>query len=109
MSDRIRPLRHPRFHWLIPDDADTNVPADPDCSRERILLPGATHDHEYVDGSAEVFRFDAAYGLQPGVAGDVSEHYPVFAHFNTTGSRRRSSRCVAPGAATGGTATGGDL
>ncbi len=85
VGDESHALRAPRFHWVIPDDADTNVRADQDCSRDRIILLSATHDHEYVLGSAEVFLFDVEYGLETAVAVDVSDHYPVFARFDTSG------------------------
>jgi endonuclease/exonuclease/phosphatase family metal-dependent hydrolase len=78
------PLRIPRFHWVIPDSADTNVRANQDCSRDRIILLDATHDSEYVPGSAAVFHFDQAYGLSEAAAVDVSDHYPVFARFDTS-------------------------
>jgi len=78
------PLRDSRFHWVIPDSADTNVPAAQDCARDRIILLDSTRDSEYVRDSAAVFRFDVEFGLEPSVARDVSDHYPVFARFDTS-------------------------
>ncbi|MFC1540271.1 hypothetical protein ACFL41_02125 [Gemmatimonadota bacterium] len=42
---------------------------------------------EYVEGSASTFYFDQEYGLtDPDYVKSVSDHYPVFAVFKTTGS-----------------------
>ena len=54
---------------------------------DRFAASSRTFGHEYVPNSARVFRYDSAFGLQRAAARvrAVSDHFPVFAEFTTTG------------------------
>ena len=70
------------FQVLITDDMDTMTTSD--NTYDRIIVP--VGNAEYIEGTAQVFEFDFEYGL----TGDdfikkISDHYPVFAEFRTTG------------------------
>lgn len=82
-DDGAHPLRAPEFNWLIENDWDTTTSAT-DCTYDRIIVPEATAGGEYIDGSAAVFYFDSEYGLEDeDFVRRVSDHYPVFAEFET--------------------------
>ncbi|XP_070537345.1 deoxyribonuclease-1-like [Ptychodera flava] len=65
-----------RFNWLIPDDADTTVSSTV-CAYDRLTITGRKFNAEYKAGSADVFYFDAYFGISHQLALDVSDHYPV--------------------------------
>lgn len=71
-----------RFQIIISDDMDTMTTSD--NTYDRIILMDATADYEYVTDSAEVFEFDLEYGIaDEALVKKVSDHYPVFAEFQT--------------------------
>jgi endonuclease/exonuclease/phosphatase family metal-dependent hydrolase len=82
-DDGSHSLRAAQFRWVITNDMDTNVDTARDCARDRIILLETTFDREYRSGSAGVFRFDVEYGIDAGLALAVSDHYPVYAEFET--------------------------
>lgn len=65
-----------RFVWLLDDDADTTV-AKSSCAYDRFVIAGEGMARAYVPGSANVFYFDHAFGLDFETAMDVSDHYPI--------------------------------
>ena len=78
------PFRTATYHWIIGDAVKTAVKTD--CTYDRIVLRDGTFGSEYVPNSAQVFRFDDAFGLSDrAFVEDVSDHYPVFAEYRTTG------------------------
>ena len=65
-------------HWLIGNEADTNL-AKSSCTYDRIIITdGAQEDYA---GNSGVFRFDIIYDLIYDDAKKVSDHYPVYGDF----------------------------
>jgi hypothetical protein len=61
---------------------DTMVKTD--YTYDRIVVLDSTLTHEYIAGSAQVFHFDNAYGLNNQTfVSEISDHYPVFAKYKT--------------------------
>ena len=70
------------YNWIITNSMDTMVKTN--YTYDRIVLLGATLNHEYYADSAQVFYFDQAYGLNNQTfVSEVSDHYPVFAQYKT--------------------------
>ena len=65
------------YDWLIPDGYDTTV-SNSDCAYDRFIITGDAVIGAYVNGSAQVFRFDTEFGLNQSTALDVSDHYPIW-------------------------------
>ncbi|XP_072020775.1 deoxyribonuclease-1-like [Amphiura filiformis] len=65
-----------RFVWLIEDDVDTTV-ALSECAYDRFVIAGESMAQAYVPGSADVYYFDSAHGLEHEEAKEVSDHYPI--------------------------------
>jgi len=80
---RSHPLRAAGYHWVIGDGVPTNVSGT--CTYDRIILPTETVGHEFVAGSAQVFRFDEEFDVAAELVPRVSDHFPVYAHFRTAG------------------------
>ena len=78
-DDATCPLRDPSYVWLISNDADTNL-ASSSCTYDRIVT--TTDSQAEFTGAAGVYRFDQVFNLTDDAAGDVSDHYPVYAQFN---------------------------
>ena len=77
-TDPYCTLRVSEYNWLISNGADTNL-ASSSCTYDRIIITeDATEDYT---GKSGVYRFDQIYGLTNDEAGDVSDHYPVWAQF----------------------------
>ena len=76
------PLQASEYHWTVTDEMDTLTKTD--WTYDRIILLDATHGHEYVDGSTQVYYFDQILGISDEeLVWDVSDHYPVYAEFET--------------------------
>ncbi|XP_040918758.1 deoxyribonuclease-1-like [Toxotes jaculatrix] len=72
---KIRLFTDDRFHWLIPNEADTTV-GPKKCPYDRIvvttdMLKGVVHN------SAEVYNYMLNLGLDQKLALAVSDHFPV--------------------------------
>ncbi len=71
------------YEIVITDDMVTTTRTS--NTYDRIILTDATFLSEYVAGSAQPFEFDWEYGIEDEkLVKKVSDHYPVFAEFNTT-------------------------
>ncbi len=82
-DDIANPFQASGFYWVITNDMDTMTKTD--YTYDRMVLMGATYSHEYVEGSAEVFYFDSAYGIDnETLVWEVSDHYPIYAEFETS-------------------------
>lgn len=73
----IRLRANSQFTWLIPDDVDTTVSYSTRCAYDRIVVSGTALINSVVSGSALVFNFESALGLDNTQALAVSDHYPV--------------------------------
>ncbi len=73
-------LRNSSFVWVVPDDADTTTKST-DCAYDRIVFMNSTM--EDYSGQWGIFRFDTEYGLNQSFTESVSDHYPVWATFNS--------------------------
>lgn len=81
-DDVSNPFKALEFYWIITNMMDTMVKTD--YTYDRIVLLNETYSYEYVAYSAEVFYFDAAYGISnQTLVEEVSDHYPVFAWYRT--------------------------
>ncbi len=81
-TDLTNPLKSSDFHWAITNDMDTMTKTD--YSYDRIVLLNATYNHEYVEDSASVFKFDIEYDIMnQTLVWEVSDHYPIYAEFKT--------------------------
>ena len=81
-SATSNPFKASQYHWLITDNMDTMVKTD--YTYDRIVILDTTLSHEYDAGTAQVFYFDQVYGLNNQTfVGEVSDHYPVFAQYQT--------------------------
>ena len=70
------------YNWIITNDIDTTVKTD--YTYDRIVVLDTTLNHEYDAGTAQAFYFDQAYGLNNQTfVEEISDHYPVFAQYNT--------------------------
>lgn len=74
----ITPLH--AYTWIIPDSTDTTVGRD-SKTFDRIVITDSAN--AYYTGESGVDRFDVTYGLSPDEAGQVSDHYPVYAVYST--------------------------
>jgi len=64
-----------KYHWLIHDDAVTNL-SDTPCPYDRIVAT-TVMNRRVVDGSAQIYNFKEALGLSQDEAKEVSDHFPV--------------------------------
>ncbi|EMR73176.1 hypothetical protein MCGE09_00013 [Thaumarchaeota archaeon SCGC AB-539-E09] len=81
-GDASNHLRAQDYTWVIYDDMDTMIKTD--YTYDRIILLNSTYYHEYIMDSADVFYFDSVYNITDNeFLWDISDHYPVFAEFNT--------------------------
>ncbi len=81
-TDLTNPLKYSDFYWVITNDMDTMTKTD--YSYDRIVLLNATYDHEYVEDSASVFKFDIEYDIMnQTLVWEVSDHYPIYVEFKT--------------------------
>jgi endonuclease/exonuclease/phosphatase family metal-dependent hydrolase len=81
-DDTSNPLKVSEFKWIITNDMDTMVKTD--YTYDRIIVLDTTFNHEYTSGTAQVFYYDQAYGLNNQTfVSEVSDHYPVFAEYHT--------------------------
>ncbi|MFW6109377.1 MAG: endonuclease/exonuclease/phosphatase family protein [archaeon] len=76
------PLRSAEYYWVIENDFDTMTKTD--WTYDRIILTNYTYNSEYILSSSDVYYFDTIYGLNQTFTESVSDHYPVYAEFNTT-------------------------
>ncbi|MBD3173432.1 endonuclease [Candidatus Bathyarchaeota archaeon] len=76
------PLRAAEYYWVIENDFDTMTKTD--WTYDRIILTNYTYNSEYILSSSDVYYFDTIYGLNQTFTESVSDHYPVYAEFNTT-------------------------
>ncbi|KAI0220888.1 Deoxyribonuclease-1 [Lamellibrachia satsuma] len=83
-------LRSAKYYWWIGDDVDTTVAAT-DCAYDRFVMSGDGFISSVTAGSADVFRFDTAYGLTQEQTADVSDHYPVQLQLKTISETTSSS------------------
>ena len=82
-DETSNPLRDPEFHWTVSNEMDTMTKTD--WTYDRMIMTAATYGHEYVQGSTGVFYFDKEYEISDEeLVWDVSDHYPVYAEFDTT-------------------------
>lgn len=71
------------YQIVITDDMDTMTTSD--NTYDRIILMEPTFSFEYIEDSADVYKFDLELGIyNEELIQDVSDHYPVFAKFKTT-------------------------
>lgn len=68
------------YFWVVPDSADTTTKST-DCAYDRIILDQQAKSS--FDGSWGVYRFDTEFSLDANQTEAVSDHYPVWAEFNT--------------------------
>jgi len=81
-NDLTNPLKSSDFYWVITNEMDTMTKTA--YSYDRIVLLNATYDHEYVEDSASVFKFDTKYDIiNQTLVWEVSDHYPIYAEFKT--------------------------
>ncbi len=81
-TDLTNPLKYSDFYWVITNDMDTMTKTD--YSYDRIVLLNATYNHEYVEDSASVFKFDIEYDIMnQTLVWEVSDHYPIYVEFKT--------------------------
>lgn len=79
------------YTWLITDSMDTTV-SNTDCAYDRFIMTGTGFVNKYVNGSANVFKYDEKYGLNQTFALDVSDHYPIW--FEIQGDNSSTSGSV---------------
>jgi len=77
--------REDLYHWLIGDDADTNVASGSSCAYDRIVATNAVLPR-LNQSTARVHRFDLALNLTDDLARRVSDHYPVAVDWLPIGS-----------------------
>ncbi|CAL1531503.1 unnamed protein product [Lymnaea stagnalis] len=63
-----------RYQSLISDSIDTTTSTSTDCAYDRIVVDG---NIDVIVGSAKVFRFDSALGLDNNSTRAISDHYPI--------------------------------
>jgi len=81
-ADFTNPFKSSDFYWVITNDMDTMTKTD--YSYDRIVLLNMTYNHEYVEDSASVFKFDIEYDVRNQTfVWEVSDHYPIYAEFET--------------------------
>ncbi|UUX92047.1 endonuclease/exonuclease/phosphatase family protein [Methanoplanus endosymbiosus] len=80
-EDSYITLKSGEYQWLIGNSEDTTT-GNTVCTYDRIILNGG---EEYYTGNSGVFRFDSIYGLSQDESLKVSDHYPVYAKFKTSG------------------------
>lgn len=81
-ADVTNPLKSSDFYWVITNEMDTMIKTD--YSYDRILLLNTTYNHEYVEYSASVFKFDVEYEIMnQTLVWEISDHYPIYAEFTT--------------------------
>ena len=81
-EDSYITLKSSEYKWLIGNSEDTTT-GNTVCTYDRIILNGG---EDYYTGESGVFRFDTVYGLSQAEALKVSDHYPVYAKFKTSGT-----------------------
>jgi len=81
-ADVANPFKSSDFYWVITNEMDTMTKTD--YSYDRIVLLESTYNHEYVEESASVFKFDTEYDIMnQTLIWEVSDHYPIYAEFKT--------------------------
>lgn len=81
-DDTSNPFKASDYNWLITNAMDTMVKTD--YTYDRMVVMDSTLNHEYDAGTAQVFFFDQAYGLNNQTfVSEVSDHYLIFAQYKT--------------------------
>jgi endonuclease/exonuclease/phosphatase family metal-dependent hydrolase len=81
-DDNTNSFKSSEFYWVITNDMDTMTKTD--WTYDRMVMMDNTFDYEYIKNSAEVFYFDAEYGINDeAFVWEVSDHYPIYADFET--------------------------
>ncbi len=75
-------LRGDDYYWLINNSLDTTTKAT-DYTYDRIIVSEGAESQ--FTGDVGVFRYDLAYNLSYDETTAVSDHYPVYAEFLTSG------------------------
>ena len=70
------------YFWVIGNGVDTMTKTD--WTYDRMVMTDYTYSSEYITDSAKVYKFDAIYGLNQTFTESVSDHYPIYAEFNTS-------------------------
>ncbi len=81
-DDMSTPLRDSQYYWTVDNHIDTMTKTD--WTYDRIVMLETTYSIEYIEDSTEVFYFNDVYGLNQTFTEDISDHFPVYAHFKTT-------------------------
>ncbi len=76
------PLRAQGYYWVVGNGFDTMTKTD--WTYDRMVMTGYTYSAEYVADSARVYNFNAIYGLNQTFTESISDHFPVYAEFNTS-------------------------
>lgn len=79
-EDGYSPLKSSEYIWIISNNLDTTTKLT-DYTYDRIVLTQSVLP--YYISSSGVIRYDLIYGLTQEVTEEVSDHYPVYAQFNT--------------------------
>lgn len=81
-NDNTNPFKASWFYWVITNDMDTMTKTD--WTYDRMVMMDSTFNYEYIENSAEVFYFDKEYEIDnKEFVWEVSDHYPIYASFNT--------------------------
>ncbi|HLE76073.1 MAG TPA: endonuclease/exonuclease/phosphatase family protein [Candidatus Bathyarchaeia archaeon] len=82
-EEASNPFKTSEFYWIITNSMDTMTKTS--YTYDRIVLLNTTLNYEYVADTAQVFRFDQTYGISnPTLVSEISDHYPVFAEYETS-------------------------
>ncbi len=80
--DIANPFKSSDFYWVITNEINTMIKTY--YSYDRIVLLEATYEHEYVEDSASVFKFESEYDIMnQTLVWEVSDNYPIFAEVKT--------------------------
>ena len=75
------PLKAQGYYWVIGNSVDTMTKTD--YTYDRMIMTNYTYSSEYITGSANVYNFETIYGLNQTFTESISDHFPIYAEFNT--------------------------
>ena len=76
------PLKTQGYYWVIGNSFDTTTKTD--YTYDRVIMTGCTYSSEYIAGSDNVYNFQNIYGLNQTFTESISDHFPIYAEFNTS-------------------------
>lgn len=75
------PLMASEYIWLVTNDLDTMTKTD--WTYDMMVMTDYTYSSEHIPDTVTFYHYYTIYGLNQTLTEAVSDHYPIYAEFNT--------------------------